>query len=67
MRIPDSVRRLSQRLWPHHRALLAGLWVLVQLLFLRKFHGPHSANDSSRYLASAAAPLPPWASRRVPR
>jgi len=54
MRIPDSVRRLAQRLWPHHRALLAGLWVLVQLVFLRKFHGPHSANDSSRYLAYAA-------------
>ena len=54
MRIPDSVRRLAQRLWPHHRVLLAGLWVLVQLVFLRKFHGPHSANDSSRYLAYAA-------------
>ena len=28
--------------------------MLVQLVFLRKFHGPHSANDSSRYLAYAA-------------
>ncbi|GAA3959648.1 hypothetical protein GCM10022407_03440 [Hymenobacter antarcticus] len=45
---------LARRLWPYHRALLAGLWVLVQLLFLGKFHGPHSANDSSRYLAYAA-------------
>ena len=42
------------RLGPHHRALLAGLWVLVQLLFLGKFHGPRFANDSARYLAYAA-------------
>ena len=54
MRVPDPVRLLAQRLWPHHRALLAGLWVLVQLLFLSKFHGPHAANDSFRYLAYAA-------------
>ena len=34
-------------------ALLAGLWVLVQLVFLAKFHGPHYANDSARYLEYA--------------
>lgn len=46
--------RLRQRLWPQHRVLLAGLWVLVQLGFLWRFHGPHFANDSGRYLAYAA-------------
>jgi hypothetical protein len=44
---------LVQRLWPHHRALLAGLWVLIQLVYLRKFHGPYHANDSARYLEYA--------------
>ncbi|MDO7851002.1 hypothetical protein [Hymenobacter convexus] len=44
---------LGRRLGPHHRALLAALWVLVQLVYLRKFHGPHFANDSGRYLAYA--------------
>ncbi|HEX8327368.1 MAG TPA: hypothetical protein VF629_07495 [Hymenobacter sp.] len=48
------LRLLGQRLWPHHRALLAGLWVLVQLAFLWRFRGPHFANDSARYLAYAA-------------
>ncbi|MFC7666535.1 hypothetical protein ACFQT0_03165 [Hymenobacter humi] len=41
------------RLWPHHPALLAGLWVLVQAVYLRQFHGPHFANDSARYLEYA--------------
>ncbi|MBO2008568.1 hypothetical protein [Hymenobacter negativus] len=50
---PPLFRLLAQRLWPHHRALLAGLWVLVQLVYLRKFHGPHYANDSARYLEYA--------------
>jgi hypothetical protein len=45
---------LGQRLAPHHPALLAALWALVQLVYLRKFHGPHFANDSGRYLAYAA-------------
>ena len=45
---------LGRRAWPHHAALLAGLWVLVQLVFLQKFHGPHPANDSYRYLTYAA-------------
>ncbi|GAA4025066.1 hypothetical protein GCM10022409_06300 [Hymenobacter glaciei] len=44
---------LALRLWPHHRTLLAGLWVLVQLLFWRKFSGPHFVNDSARYLEYA--------------
>ena len=44
---------LRQRLWQHHRALLAGLWVLVQLALLRQYHGPYFANDSARYLLYA--------------
>ncbi|WP_310396769.1 glycosyltransferase family 39 protein [Hymenobacter sp.] len=47
-------RGLGRRLWPHHPALLAGLWGLAQLAFLARFHGPHAANDSGRYLAYAA-------------
>jgi len=53
MRFPSPIRSLAQWLWPHHRALLAALWVLVQLVYLRKFHGPHYANDSARYLEYA--------------
>ncbi|WP_201987053.1 glycosyltransferase family 39 protein [Hymenobacter rubidus] len=53
MLLPSPIRLLALRLWPHHRALLAGLWVLVQLLYLGKFHGPHFANDSARYLQYA--------------
>jgi hypothetical protein len=53
MRLPPPIRSLAQRLWPHYRALLAALWVLVQLVYLRKFHGPHYANDSARYLEYA--------------
>ena len=54
MRLFTFFRSLGQRAWPYHPALLAGLWVLVQLVFLRKFHGPHYANDSGRYLEYAA-------------
>ena len=54
MRVFSVIRRLGQRLAPHHRGLLAGLWVLVQLAFLWRFRGPHIANDSYRYLAYAA-------------
>jgi len=43
----------ARRLWPHHRWLLLGLWLLVQAAFLVKFHGPHYANDSARYLGYA--------------
>jgi hypothetical protein len=53
MRLPDSLRLSVLKLWPHHRALLAGLWVLMQLLFWRKFGGPHFVNDSARYLEYA--------------
>ena len=53
MRVPDFFRLLARRVWPHHPALLAGLWLLVQLVYLRKFHGPHFANDSARYLEYA--------------
>ena len=47
-------RLLGRRAWSYHPALLAGLWMLVQLVFLRKFHGPHAANDSYRYPSYAA-------------
>jgi len=55
MRLFTFFRLLGRRWWPHHPALLAGLWVLVQLGFLRQFRGPHFANDSARYLEYAAA------------
>ncbi|MBF9236043.1 hypothetical protein I2I05_01425 [Hymenobacter sp. BT683] len=54
MRVFFLLRSLGLRLWPHHRAVLLGLWVLVQLVYLRQFHGPHFANDSARYLEYAA-------------
>lgn len=53
MRFPSPIRSLALIIWHHHRALLAGLWVLVQLGFWRKFGGPHFVNDSARYLAYA--------------
>jgi hypothetical protein len=53
MQPSSPIHLLARRWWPHHRALLAGLWVLVQLVYLRKFHGPHYANDSARYLEYA--------------
>ena len=53
MRVPYPFRLLARHLWTRHPALLAGLWVLVQLLFLRKFRGPHFANDSAQYLEYA--------------
>ena len=54
MPLPTVLLRAGQRLWPWHRALLGALWVLVQAGFLLKFHGPHFANDSQRYLDYAA-------------
>lgn len=50
MRYPSPIRTFALQIWAHHRVLLAGLWVLVQLLFWRKFGGPHFVNDSARYL-----------------
>lgn len=37
-----------------HGWLLLALWLLVQAAFLLKYHGPHHANDSDRYLGYAA-------------
>ena len=37
-----------------HPALLLALWLLVQAAFLVRYHGPHYANDSARYLGYAA-------------
>ena len=54
MRFLSFFELLGRRLWVHHPALLAGLWMLMQLVFLRRFHGPHYANDSGRYLEYAA-------------
>lgn len=48
------MRRGLQRLRLHHRALLVGLWLLVQAGFLLKFQGPHLANASQRSLSYAA-------------
>ncbi|QKG53619.1 hypothetical protein [Hymenobacter sp. BRD67] len=45
---------LGRRCWRVHPWLLLGLWLLVQAGFLLKFHGPHYANDSARYLNYAA-------------
>ena len=45
---------LRLHLWRHHRWLLLGVWLLVQAGYLLKFHGPHYANDSARYLEYAA-------------
>ncbi len=50
MLVSTILRGGLQRLWPWHRALLLGLWLLVQVGFLVKFHGPHLANDSELYL-----------------
>ncbi len=50
MLLPPFIRRGFQRLWPHHRAVLVGLWLLVQAAFLVRYHGPHYANDSELYL-----------------
>lgn len=57
---PSIFHSAAQRLWRHHPALLAGLWVLVQLLFLGKFHGPRFANDSARYLLYAKGIAEEW-------
>jgi hypothetical protein len=50
----SSILARARRLWPWHPALLLGLWLLVQAAFLVKYHGPHYANDSARYLGYAA-------------
>jgi hypothetical protein len=50
----SSVLAGGRRLWPYHRWLLLGLWLLVQAAYLAKYHGPHYANDSARYLGYAA-------------
>ncbi|MGI4870132.1 MAG: hypothetical protein ACRYFX_03020 [Janthinobacterium lividum] len=45
---------LLRTLWRYHRWLLLALWLLVQAAYLLRYHGPHYANDSGRYLAYAA-------------
>ena len=49
----SSLLARLRRLWPWHQALLLALWLLVQAAFLVKYHGPHYANDSARYLGYA--------------
>lgn len=48
--LPTSIAVLARRLWRGHGWLLLGLWLLVQAAYLVKYHGPHFANDSARYL-----------------
>jgi len=52
-KLPPALSAPIRRLWPRHCWLLLGLWLLVQTAFLLKFHGPHYANDSARYLGYA--------------
>lgn len=40
-------------MWRGHGWLLLGLWLVVQAAFLLRYHGPHYANDSARYLEYA--------------
>jgi hypothetical protein len=49
-RLPAAVLPAARRLWAAHPWLLAGLWVLLQIAFLVRYHGPHFANDSAPYL-----------------
>lgn len=42
--------RVLAWLWRHHGLGLGLLWVGMQLALLSKYHGPHYANDSWRYL-----------------
>ena len=49
-----SVPGFVQRLWRRHVWLLLALWLVVQAAFLLRYHGPHYANDSARYLEYAA-------------
>ncbi|RZL07076.1 MAG: hypothetical protein EOO62_17700, partial [Hymenobacter sp.] len=42
-----------RRLRAGHPWLLAALWLLVQVAFLVRYHGPHFANDSAPYLEYA--------------
>jgi len=52
--LPPSVLALARRAWRGHGWLLLAVWLLVQAAFLVKYHGPHYANDSARYLSYAA-------------
>ncbi|QKG57610.1 hypothetical protein GKZ68_13840 [Hymenobacter sp. BRD128] len=52
--LPAFVSLPVRRLWRYHGWLLPGLWLLVQAAYLLKYHGPHYANDSARYLGYAA-------------
>ncbi len=50
LRLPAAFLPAARRLWAAHPWLLAGLWLLVQVAFLVRYHGPHFANDSAPYL-----------------
>ncbi|GAA4499751.1 hypothetical protein GCM10023172_18850 [Hymenobacter ginsengisoli] len=52
--LPSSILAAIRHLARYHRWLLLGLWLLVQAAYLAKYHGPHYANDSARYLNYAA-------------
>ena len=52
--LPTFVLLRARRFWRYHGWLLLGLWLLVQAAYLLRYHGPHYANDSARYLDYAA-------------
>jgi hypothetical protein len=55
MLLSTTTAPLIRRLWAWHQGLLVGAWVLVQAVFLLKYHGPHIANDSIRFYEYAQA------------
>lgn len=55
-----AASRLTAGLRRWHGWLLAGLWLLVQLLVLAQHHGPKYVNDSGRYLAYGTRIAQEW-------
>ena len=49
-RLPPLFAEPVRRIWPHHRWLLLGVWLLVQAAYLLKFRGPHFTNDTHNFL-----------------
>ncbi|AMR28624.1 hypothetical protein A0257_16975 [Hymenobacter psoromatis] len=49
-KLPPVLSDPIRRLWPQHRWLLLGLWLLVQAAFLLKSHGPRVLNDTHSFL-----------------
>ncbi len=51
--VPFRLPVFLRRCWPWHPWLLAGLWVVAQVFWGWKLHGPRFASDSLRYLQYA--------------